>query len=289
LVQRFKAEFLLALTAMIWGSTFVIVKDALTHATPLAFLGVRFTLAGILLFIFLNRGRPSATALARGFLLGIFLFAGYVFQTSGLQYTTPSKSAFITGFAVILVPFVQVTQGFRLRLATVVGATLGLLGIYLLVLPRGLTAVNRGDMLTLIGACAFAVHIVLVAVYTRRHPFRQLVSVQILTVGLLALSAWPLGLPFRIHWKLGLVAAIIVTAVFATGVAFSIQNWAQQFAAPAHTALIFALEPVFAALTSRVVLGERLGGRVLLGSAFILAGMVISEIWSGSAPAPVEG
>jgi len=274
---------------MIWGATFVVVKDALSHATPLAFLAVRFTLAGILLFLFMYQGRMSAAALGRGFLLGIFLFGGYLFQTTGLQYTTPSKSAFITGFAVILVPFLQTMHGFRLRAAMLAGAVLGLSGIYLLVMPRGLAAVNRGDMLTLFGACAFAVHIVLVGAYTRRHSFRQLVSIQILAVGLLALAAGPLGLPFRLHWTVGLVAAIAVTALLATGLAFSVQNWAQQFTPPAHTALIFALEPVFAAATSRIVLGERLGGRLFLGSALILAGMIISEIWGGSAPSPVEG
>ncbi len=274
---------------MIWGATFVVVKDALNHASPLGFLAVRFTLAGLLLFLFVNRGFPRAATLGRGILLGIFLFGGYLFQTSGLQYTSPSKSAFITGFAVILVPFAQAGVGFRLRPATLVGAVLGLSGIYLLVLPRGLAAVNRGDVLTLCGALAFAVHIVLVGVYTRQYSFRQLVSIQIITVGLLAWSAWPLALPFRLHWTLGLVAAILVTAVLATGVAFSVQNWAQQFTPPAHTALIFALEPVFAALTSWLVIGERLGGRLIVGSTLILAGMIVSEIWGGSAPSPVEG
>jgi drug/metabolite transporter (DMT)-like permease len=287
--QRPKAEALLVLTTIIWGATFVVVKDALGHATPLAFLGVRFTLAGFLLFIFMNKGWPRAAALGRGILLGLFLFGGYMFQTTGLQYTTPSKCAFITGFAVILVPFIQMIFGLPLRTATLLGAALGLLGIYLLVMPRGLASVNRGDLLTLLGACAFAVHIVLVGDYTKRYSFRQLVSIQILTVGLLALLAWPMGLPFTLHWSLGLVAAIVVTAVLATGVAFSVQNWAQQFTPPAHTALIFALEPVFAAVTSWVVLHERLGGRLFLGAALILAGMVISELWGGTTPSPVEG
>ncbi|MBI4166508.1 MAG: DMT family transporter [Acidobacteria bacterium] len=280
---------LLTLAAMIWGATFVVVKDALAFATPSAFLAVRFTLAGVLLFVFVSRGRLSAAAIGRGCLLGIFLYGGYLFQTTGLLYTTPSKSAFITGFSVVLVPFLQAMHGFKIRKSTIAGAALGLWGIYLLVLPKGLAAVNRGDALTLLGSCAFAVHIVLVGVYTRRHSFRQLVSMQILTVGLLAFFSWPLGMSFRITWTVGLVAAMMVTAVLATGLAFSVQNWAQQFTPPAHTALIFALEPVFAAVTSWIVLGERLGGRLFIGSAMILAGMVISEIWGGQQPSPVEG
>lgn len=287
--QRLKAELLLLLAAMIWGATFVVVKDALAFATPSAFLAVRFTLAGILLFILMSRGRLNAAVVGCGCLLGIFLYGGYLFQTTGLLYTTPSKSAFITGFSVVLVPFLQAMHGFKIRKSTVAGAALGLAGIYLLVLPKGLAAVNRGDVLTLIASCAFAMHIVLVGVYTRRHSFRQLVSIQILAVGLLAFSSWPLGMPFKISWTAGLIAAVMVTAVLATGFAFSVQNWAQQFTPPAHTALIFALEPVFAAITSWLVLGERLGGRLFIGSALILAGMVISEIWGGPQPSPVEG
>jgi drug/metabolite transporter (DMT)-like permease len=274
---------------LIWGSTFVVVKEALVDASPLPFLGIRFTLAGILLFLVMGRGLGERQALGPGFLLGVFLFAGYLCQTTGLLYTTPSKSAFITGFAVILVPFLQALHGFRLRVATIAGALLGLAGIYFLVLPSGLHAVNRGDVLTLFGAVSFAVHIVLVGSYTRRFSFRHLVPVQILVVGLLAAAALPLNLDFRLHWTAGLIGALLLTAVLATGFAFSVQNWAQQFTPPAHTALIFALEPVFAALTSRLVLGERLGGKVFMGSALILAGMVISEIWGSTTPSPVEG
>lgn len=287
--QRAKAELLLVVVTMVWGCTFVVVKSALSLASPLPFLAVRFTLAGLLLTLVLTRGRMDLRALSAGVILGFFLFTGYLFQTWGLVYTTASKSAFITGFGVILVPFVQVFHGFHLRSATVLGALLGFAGIYFLVLPSGLDSVNRGDILTLGGAMSFAVHIVLVGSYTRRYSFRHLVPTQVLTAGALATLALPFDREMRMDWSPGLVAALLVTALLATGFAFSVQNWAQQFTPPAHTALIFALEPVFAALTSRVVLGEHLGGKVLLGSALILGGMVVSELWGGTAPAPVEG
>jgi drug/metabolite transporter (DMT)-like permease len=287
--QRAKAEVLLVIVTLIWGATFVVVKGALRDASPLPFLAVRFTLAGVLLVLLMGRGQADRQALVPGFVLGIFLFAGYLFQTTGLLYTTPSKSAFITGSAVILVPFMQVLHGFRLRAATIAGALLGLAGIYFLVLPSGLRAVNRGDILTLFCALSFAVHIVLVGNYTRRFSFRHLVPVQILAVGLLAAAALPLKPDFRLVWTVGLVLALLLTATLATGFAFAVQNWAQQFTPPAHTALIFALEPVFAALTSRLAMGEKFGGKVFLGAALILAGMIVSEIWGGSAPSPVEG
>ncbi len=280
---------LLLVVTLIWGSTFVVVKGALNNASPLPFLALRFTLAGLLLFLALGRGQMNCSALMPGLLLGLFLFTGYFFQTWGLTYTTPSKSAFITGFSVILVPFIMMFFGYRLRGASMAGALLGLAGIYFLVLPSEPGAINRGDVLTLFGAIAFAIHIVLVGSYTRHFSFLHLVPIQILAVGLLASVILPFDRGRVLHWTAGLVGALVVTAVLATGFAFSVQNWAQQYTPAAHTALIFALEPVFAAAASRLLIGERLGGKVLLGSSLILGGMVVSERWGGSSPSPVEG
>ncbi len=273
---------------MIWGSTFVVVKEALDLASPLPFLAVRFALAGALLALVFRGGASDPAALRPALALGAFLFGGYAFQTWGLLHTTPSKCAFITGFGVILVPLLQVFWGFVLTRGTVLGAALGLGGIYLLVLPSGLAAVNRGDLLTLIGSLSFAMHIVLVGKYTQRHEFRRLVPPQILAVSALAFLALPFDSHLRWEWAPGLVGALLITALLATAFAFSIQNWAQKFTPPAHTALIFALEPVFAAITSRLVLDERLGGKALLGAALVLAGMVISELWGAGPPRPVE-
>jgi drug/metabolite transporter (DMT)-like permease len=285
---RGKAEVLLVTTTFVWGSTFVIVKGALSDTSPFPFIAVRFILAGLLMFGFMARGRLPHTALLPSVVLGLLLFAGYAFQTWGLVFTTPSKSAFITGFAVILVPLISLFHGYPLRAANAGGAGFGLLGLYFLVWPAGTGAVNRGDVLTLLGAIAFAFHIVLVGTYTRRHSFLHLAPGQIMVVGILATLAIPFA-PLTIHLTSRLVFAIVMTAIFATAFAFSTQVWAQQYTPPAHTALIFALEPVFAALTSRLVTKEHLGGKVLLGSALIMAGMVISELWGGAGPAPVEG
>ena len=287
--QRSKAEILLVVTTFIWGSTFVIVKGALLDASPFPFLAIRFILAGLLMWLVMGHGRLDRQALLPSLVLGILLFAGYAFQTWGLTSTTPSKSAFITGVSVILVPLISLFHGYRLRGANLGGAGLGLLGLYFLVLPSGLGAVNRGDLLTLFGAISFAVHIMLVGAYTRRFSFQHLAPGQILVVGIVATLAVPIGPAWVVHWTGRLIFALAVTAIFATGFAFGVQVWAQQYTPPAHTALIFALEPVFAALTSRLVTGEHLGGKVLVGSGLILAGMVISEMWGGAAPAPVEG
>jgi drug/metabolite transporter (DMT)-like permease len=289
LSARTKAEAFLVVVTAIWGCTFVVVKGALADASPLPFLAARFMLAGILLLAILGRGQVGRGTIFPGSILGLFLFAGYLFQTWGLIYTTPSKSAFLTGFSVILVPLIMMLSGYRMGSATLIGGVLGLVGIYFLVAPSGMATVNRGDVLTLAGALSFAVHIVLVGHYTKKFSFLHLVPVQILVVGLLSSVALPLVPDQTLHFTTRLVVAILVTAVLATGVAFSVQNWAQQYTPAAHTALIFTLEPVFAALSSWLVMGERFGGRVLLGSGLILAGMVVSEIWGGTLPSPVEG
>jgi drug/metabolite transporter (DMT)-like permease len=289
LARRSKAELLLVVATFIWGATFVVVKSALTDAPPFPFLAMRFLLAGVLMLAVMAHGRLPRKALLPSLLLGIMLFAGFAFQTWGLVFTTPSKSAFITGFSVILVPVISLLHGYRLRPANAFGAGLGLLGLYFLVTPSRLGAVNRGDLLTLFGAMAFAIHIVLVGLYTRRFSFLHLAPGQIMAVGIIAALAIPLGPSSAVHWTSRLVFAIVVTAFFATAFCFSTQVWAQQYTPPAHTALIFALEPVFAALTSRVITKEHFGGKVLVGSALILAGMVISELWGATAPAPVEG
>lgn len=289
LSQRKKAEALLVAITFVWGSTFVVVKAALQDASPLPFLAVRFSLAGLLLFAVLGRRPFERRAVVPGMILGLFLFAGFLGQTWGLMYTTPSKSAFITGSSVILVPVILLARGVAMRAANFIGGALGAAGLYFLVLPSGFRGANGGDLLTFVAACCFAAHIVLVSVYTKRYSYRHLVPVQILAVGVLATAALPASPSRMLHWTAGLVGAIIVTAVFATGFAFWVQNWAQQYTPPAHTALIFALEPVFAALTARWALGERLGGEALLGCALVLAGMIVSELWCVAAPSPVEG
>lgn len=287
--QRLKAELLLVSTTFIWGSTFVVVKGALQDADPFPFLAMRFSLAGLLMLAVMARGHIPRQAVLPSILLGTILFAGYALQTVGLIFTTPTKSAFITGFSVILVPLISLLGGYRLHWANAGGAMLGMLGLYFLVVPKGVTSVNRGDILTLLGAVAFAIHIVLVGTYTRRISFLYLAPGQIIFVGVLSGLSVLSTSSRTVHWTPRLTLAIVVTALFATAFAFSAQVWAQQYTPPAPTALIFTLEPVFAAVVSRIFLGEHLGGTAFFGSALVLAGMLVSELCSRSAPTPMEG
>ncbi len=273
----------------IWGSTFVVVKDALADASPVWFIALRFAIAAVLLFLLMARSGVARSAILPGIILGVFLFGGFFLQTWGLKDTTPSKCAFITGFAVILVPVILMAGGSRMKKASLAGGLLGLAGLYFLILPSGVSNVNMGDALSLACAVSFAFHIVLVGKYTRLHSFLHLVPVQVLTAAVLSFLCLPFEPARFIRWTPWLAFAIAITGVLATAFAFSVQNWAQRFTPAAHTALIFALEPVFAFLTSFVTGSEHLGGKIILGSALILSGMIISERWGGTVPSPVEG
>ncbi|MBI2956190.1 MAG: DMT family transporter [Acidobacteria bacterium] len=294
--RRLQADLALLAICFIWGSTFVVVKSALEDASPLVFLLLRFALAtALLLAIFRKQKLWGQPGLARaGSLIGFFLWAGYVFQTIGLKYTTPAKSAFITALSVVLVPLILVlVLRRRLRGAALVGVGAAAAGSYLLTVPPDGFTMARGDVITFFCAVAFAAHIVAVGHYARRHGVAALAVWQVAVAFLLVVAAVPLGGAtgielLELRWSGRLVFALLVTAVLATAVAFSVQTWAQQFTLPTHTAIIFSLEPAFAAASSYWVFGEVLSGRGLAGAALILAGVLVSE-FLGSAPPAAPG
>jgi drug/metabolite transporter (DMT)-like permease len=294
--KRLQADLLLTFCTFIWGVTFVLVKDALADASVFAFLVVRFSLAALVLaLVYLaSLRRLRRDEFFAGALIGAFMFAGYAFQTVGLDRTTPSKAAFITGSSVIMVPLVQAAIGRgRMNRWVWAGAAAAFTGLYFLTVPvSGLAGLNRGDLWVLAAALMFAFHILTVGRFSPRHSVGNLTFVQVAVTALLAAVALPLlassGLePARLVWTRVLVVAVVVTAVGSTAVAFSIQVWAQRYTSPAHTAIVFSLEPVFAALTSYIFWGERLGARGLAGCALIFAGILLAEL-KGPAPAAAE-
>jgi drug/metabolite transporter (DMT)-like permease len=287
-----RAHALLVLITLIWGATFVIVKSAVEQdATPLLFNFVRMTLAAIALGIFFHRELRNITrsALIAGSVPGLFLWLGYEFQTTGLRLTTASKSAFITGVSVILVPLLlMLFWGRKTSMWTALGVLAAFAGLFLLSVPAsesGLgnwASVNRGDVLTLGCAISFAFHIIFLGRASERHPIAQIGFLQIATAAVLMGITAPLLEKPHIVWSSQVVWAIVLTSLLATAAAFTVQAWAQQFVSPAQTALILSLEPVFASMTSYVVLGEHLGLRAGVGAALILAGVLISELLGSS-------
>lgn len=290
--RSLKAHLLLLLVTFFWGTTFVLVKSALSSISPLYFNALRMTLATVCLGALYWRHLRALdrTGLLRCGAVGIFLGLGYEFQTAGLVLTTPSKSAFITGLSVVIVPLIMALMWRKMvRLATALGVVMALLGLYFMTVPAdGISAfagVNRGDLLTLGCAVAFAVQIVLVGHATRLYSYQQVALLQTAVATLLMWSAVPVAGHPRVAWSATVIFAIVFTALVCTAAAFLVQSWAQQFTPPTHTALIFATEPVFAGVTSYLLLGERLGWRGGLGAALILAGVLVSEL-RGSAAQP---
>jgi len=281
--QLLLADLSLVFITFVWGATFTVVKGALRDIHPIAFLAFRFTLAALIIFpLILSTKRLKTLPVLSGIISGIFLFFGYLAQTVGLQYTTASKSAFITGLSVVMVPvFAAVFERKRLTIRVVIAILIAVGGLYLLTNPQTGTF-NRGDLWTLFCALAFALHIISLEYYTRRVDFVGFYFMQIVTVSVVSLVAYPFesdqfffipaGITVNVIW------ALIVTAVFATAIAYFIQNWAQSITTSSRTALILTLEPLFAALTAYVILGETLGVTGMIGGILILGAILLSEI-----------
>jgi drug/metabolite transporter (DMT)-like permease len=278
---------LLVMIAFIWGSTFVLVKAALNDASPLVLNSARMAIAAVLLAVFYRKKISVLTkpSLKAGLLAGIFLFAGYAFQTTGLKLTTPSKSAFLTGTSSVLVPIALVAiWHVRIHLWRVVGIMLALAGLFLMTVPAGPSGladfanVNMGDLLTIGCAICFTFHVIFVGRASQRFPFEQVAFLQVATAAILMALSTPLLEHPYFRATPTAIAAILITGILCTAVAFSVQSWAQQFTPATHTALIFTTEPVFAWLTSFIYLHERLGLRAGAGALLILAGVLISEL-----------
>ena len=285
--NRLRADLTLAACSLLWGSTFVVVKNALDHSSVFLFLAVRFTLAGILMALFRHGAlrKLKNEELLAGAALGAFMFAGYAMQTAGLQYTTPAKSGFVTGSSVVMVPLLLgVFWGHRLTGWVYAGASAAALGLYYLTVPvEGISRLNRGDLLTLGAALLYAVHIILVGDYTRKHCVAALGVLQVAACAALAWvfagAASGAGLQaLRFDWRWELLTGILICAVLATAVAFSMQFWAQQYTTPSHAAILFTLEPVFAMVTSYLLIHERLGRRSMIGALLVFAGILIAEL-----------
>lgn len=264
---------LLLLVTLIWGTTFVIIKDTLDSIPPSLFLALRFSLAALSLIWV----RPVPGIWRWGLILGAVMFVSYGSQTVGLLYTSASKGAFITALSVVLVPILTGIINRRWLPARVwIAAGLALAGLALMTLTD-VGGVNIGDLIILGTALAYAVHILLIDRAVREQPPLQLAAAQIWPVALLS-WLWAMPHAGQIGQLPGQVwLAIIFLAVVATALVLVLQNTAQKVVSPHTAALIFVLEPVFAAVFGWLLLGEQLGLFGWLGGLLVLLGMLVSE------------
>ncbi len=298
--MKLRAYLLMLFVVAVWGTTFVLIKGALADSTPAAFNLVRMSLAFLLLAVAYHRAWRGIHRghMVAGAVVGFFLAAGYQFQTTGLARTTPSKSAFITGLMVVLVPLFSSIPAIRPPGArppsgnVYAAALLAFIGILLLTAPAetrphtsvlaglmpDLSSINFGDVLTFGCAIGFALHCIALSHVSPRIPYQPLALLQIgFSAVFMAIS-----LPFierpQMHFTPRLIAALIIAAALATAAAFSIQSWAQSILPSTHIALLLTLEPVFAWITSFLVMGEHLGLRPAIGALLILLGIVLTEL-----------
>jgi drug/metabolite transporter (DMT)-like permease len=284
--RRRAAEAALVLNTIVWGATFVLVKSALLHVSPLLFLALRFSLATLALLAMFRgvawptgEGRRSWRAVGAGALAGVFLFSGYLLQTLGLRLTTAPRSAFLTGLTSIAVPLLAaLVYRVRPQISEVAGVVVATAGLGLMTLKGAAGSMSLGDLLTLLCAFGFAAYIVTLGHFTGHMSFELLSVAQVGVAALLSLSLfWWVESP-RVEWRPAVVWAILITGLLATALAFTIQAWAQQYTGSTRTALIYMLEPVVAWITSYCIAGEGLSGRAAAGAALILGGVVLVEV-----------
>ncbi|MEW6324169.1 MAG: DMT family transporter [Nitrospirota bacterium] len=280
--RQYTAELILFATTFIWSSTFIVIKWGLAEFSPLLFLTLRFTLAAALflpLFPAARRGLSRSTV-RQGSLLGLFLFIGFALQTVGLDYTTASKSAFLTGLMVIFTPLIQVLwrrNGPAISRANVAGIGLVVAGLWLLTNPWG--GLNAGDVLTLLCAVSFAGFIVHLDRVTPAHDPAALTFAQIASTALygwIAVVLLEQAPRFNLTWA-G-IGAIVYLAVAATIVTGYLMTRFQKDTTPVRAVVIYTIEPVWAALMAAALLGERLTMLAMLGGGLILAGLLVSEL-----------
>jgi drug/metabolite transporter (DMT)-like permease len=275
-----KADLALIAITIIWGSTFTIVKVTLVQVSPILFLCLRFWLATLAAIAFMPRALfdLKRKTIEQGLLLAGALLGGFIFQTVGLRWTTPSRSAFITSLAVLLVPVLGfLVFRHRPRFRTLIGVAVATVGLGLLTLETVSLKLGWGDFLTLLCAVVFALHILLLGSYLPQSDYRQLVVLQLSGAAILCTIIGPfIETPFMV-WNARLALSLFVTGILATGAAFYIQVRAQRHTTPNRTALIFSLEPFVATLCSYIFLGETLTTKGMAGGILVLAGILISE------------
>ncbi|MGA7160474.1 MAG: DMT family transporter [Bacteroidota bacterium] len=279
MTSRKKAELVLLSTTVIWGGTFVVMKLGFSDISPFLFVAIRFTLGSIIfgLIFFPHLRSIRRSTIRRGTILGVLLGIGLILQTYGLEITTASKSAFITGMMVVFTPIAQMFVGRRVpKPENVIGVAVVTTGLYFLTSPSG-SGFNLGDALTLIGAFLFGFYIVYLDIYSKEEELFPLAFLQIVITAILG---WLL-VPFetsQIHFTWNLLRLFFYTAFLATVITTYTQTRFQKDTTPTRAGILFTLEPVISAILAYFVLGEILGMLGIVGALLIVIGILISEL-----------
>jgi drug/metabolite transporter (DMT)-like permease len=284
------ADLTLLLVTIVWGSTFVLVQNAIGSLKPFSFNGIRFLIAAgvlILWLIFFERKQLrliNKKLIFTGMFIGFWLFLGYATQTMGLLYTTSSKAGFITGLNVVLVPlFSMILLKQTLSKNAIFGVVIATFGLFFLT-AIDISGLNIGDVLVFICSISFALHIIFTGKFTDKFPTLLLTIIQLSTVSILSIVSsllfenWRASLVPAVLLSRNVVIALFITSVFATALAFLAQTNFQKFTTTTRVALIFTMEPVFAAITGFIWAHDRLTLSAILGCILIFLGMIFAEL-----------
>lgn len=279
-MKKYIGEIGLLFVAIIWGMGFVASRLSLdSKLTPFQIMTLRFFISTLLMLIIYRKNLRSINrnSLIAGIILGLLLFVGFAFQTVGLQYTTPSKNAFLTAINVVMVPYIGILLYKRsLDKFGIAGAVLACIGVGILTLDGGFN-VNKGDIFTLICALSFAFHIFFVGEFVKKYDPILLTTLQLSFAFLFSLIAIIVMGQTNIHLNSKGILAVSYLGIFSTTLAFLLQNVAQKFTNETKAAIILSMESVFGSLASVVFLGELMTLKIALGCILIFIAITISE------------
>jgi drug/metabolite transporter (DMT)-like permease len=289
-----RADWLLLLTALIWGTAFVAQRAGMEYVGAFTFNGIRFALGMLVLLPLAMRGSNRSKAAADpgkqrratrsqafwgGALAGVMLFSGASLQQLGLVYTTAGKAGFITGLYVIIVPILGLFWGLKSGRGGWLGAGLAVVGLYLLSVTRDLT-IAPGDLLVLLGAFFWAGHVLVVGWLSPKVNRLRLACAQYAVCSVLSLMVAGLAENMVLENILRAFVPILYGGIASVGIAYTLQVVAQKYAPPAHAAIILSLESVFAAVAGWLILGEIMSLRGMIGAGLMLAGMLTAQLWA---------
>ncbi len=277
--KHVKADLMLLLATVFWGMTFVTVKDAMNYSGTFSFLFMRFFLGALAVLPFAVRNFKyfNRRTMIDGGILGILVFLGFALQTAGLRETSSTRSAFITGLSVVLVPVISfIMYRTKIDIFKIIGIVLSAGGLLLMFRPEN-GPLNRGDVLTVLCAFTFALIIVLIQRFSKRSNVLLLVFMQIVIVAFISLVLMFATNDMQITFSGNLALDLLFTSVFATAGALVLQYKYQKQTSEARAAIIYTLEPLFASIFAFIIFRERLASAGLLGGAMIFLGMLMSE------------
>ena len=284
-----KSNILLIITAMIWGFAFVAQRSGMEYIGPFTFNAIRFTLGSLSLLpiLIINRRRnfnkkklsefkSDKILFKAGIIAGIILFFGSSFQQGGMVYTDAGKAGFITGLYIVLVPLIGLTFKQRTSGGTWLGAVVAFAGLYLLSMKPNLT-MELGDLLVLISAIFWSLHVLIIGRFSPRTDPIQLAFFQFLLCAILSLFTALFTEFIALSSILDAAVPILYAGLVSVGIAYTLQVVAQRDAHPSHAAIIMSLESVFAVIGGWLILNESISITGLAGCALMLTGMILSQ------------